>query len=144
MEQNPFASFNVEIPKQYAESIKKYCKTGSIQDSYEYAPFDRQIDFWYFAFLYAMKKGLEPKSENDTSNITPGSILSTDAYRISHIQLAYIGYHKNVNEIANHRKVFNFALNMANAGIPYVLTILKNEDERPLWNCLSEIEGLED
>jgi hypothetical protein len=140
MEQNPFASFNIEIPKQYAELVKKYCKTGSNQDSFEHAPFERQVDIWYFAFIYALKKGLSPKQEKDTSNITPASILSNDSYRISHIQLAFIGYNKSIDDLANHRKVFNFALDMANAGLPYVLNIIKNDDQRPIWNCLDEIE----
>ena len=142
MEQNPFASFNVEIPKQYTEQVKTYCKTGSIHESVEYAPFDRQVDMWYFAFLYALKKGLDPKQEKETSNITAASILSTDSYRISHIQLAYLGYHKSIEDLSNHRKVFNFALEMANAGLPYLINLLKNDEQRPIWNCLDEIESL--
>lgn len=142
MEQNPFASFNVEIPKQYAEQVKSYCKTGSNQDSYEYAPFERQVDMWYFSFIYALKKGLAPKQESETSNITPASILSTESFRISYIQLAYLGYHNGIEDLANHRKVFNFAQEMANAGLPYVINFLKNDDQRPIWNCLDEIESL--
>ena len=88
MEQNPFASFNIEIPKQYAEQLKNFCKTGTNHESYEYAPFERQVDIWYFSFLFSLKKGLAPTQEKDTSNITPASILSNDSYRINHIQLA--------------------------------------------------------
>jgi len=142
MEQNPFASYNIEIPKQYAEQVKKYCKTGSSQESYEYTPFERQVDLWYFSFLYALKKGLPQKVESESSNITPASILSTDSYRISHIQLAYLGYHSGIEDLANHRKVFNFAQEMANAGLPYVINLLQNDEQRPLWNCLDEIESL--
>lgn len=142
MEQNPFASFNVEIPKQYSEQVKSFCKTGSNHESYEYAPFDRQVDLWYFAFLYALYKKLPPNQEKETTNITPASILSTDPYRVGHIQLAYVGYHNSIDDLANPRKVFNFALEMANAGMPYVLSLLKNDEQRPIWSCLDEIESL--
>lgn len=142
MEQNPFASFNIEIPKQYADQVKTYCKTGSNHESLEYAPFDRQVDMWYFALIYALKKGLVPKQEKDTSNITAASILSTDSYRISHIQLAYLGYFKSIEDLSNYRKVFNFALEMANAGFPHLILLLKDDQQRPIWNCLDEIENL--
>jgi len=142
MNENPFASFNIEIPRQYAESVKRYCKTGSNQESVESVPFERQVDFWYFSFLYALKKELHPKQEQDTSNITTGAILSGDSYRISHIQLAYVGYHKGILDLANHRKVFNFAQEMANSAFPYVINMLQGEDDKPIWNCLDEIEAL--
>ena len=142
MEQNPFASFNVEIPRKYSDQVKSYCKTGTNHDSYEYAPFDRQVDMWYFSFLYALRLDLEPTQERETSNVTAASILSTDSYRISHIQLAFLGYHKKIDDLSNHRKVFTFALEMANAGFPYLIDLLKNAEDRPIWNCLDDIEKL--
>jgi len=141
MSENPFASYNIEIPKKYSEEIKQYCKTAGNKVSYEFAPFERQVDFWYFAFLYAVKKGLKPTSEPDTSNITPASIFGNDPYRISHIQMAFLGEHKDLAELSNHRKVLDYALQMANSGIPYVLQILKDPEERPLWSLFDEIES---
>ena len=89
-----------------------------------------------------MQQNLQPVSEKDTTNITGAHILNNDPYRVAHIQLAYLGYHKNAAELAEHRKVFNFALEMANAGYPYVLTILNDKDDLPLWNCLDKINSL--
>jgi len=124
MSDNPFASYNIEVPKKYADNIKKFCKTGGGKETYEFTPFMRQVDFWYFAFIYAVKEELEPVVEKETSNITFASILSTDNYRISHIQLAYLGAIGSIEKLANHRKVFDYALTMANAGFPHVLQIL--------------------
>lgn len=140
MSDNPFATYNIEIPKKYAEEIKKFCKTGGGKVTYEFAPFNRQVDLWYFAFLYAVRKGLEPVSEKDTSNITPASILSGDSYRIDHIQLAFLGTTNSIELLANHRKVLDYALSMANAGFPHILQLLKDPDDRPLWTILDEIE----
>jgi len=142
MSVNPFASFNVELPRKYSEDIKKYCKTGGGGVSLEYAPFSRQVDFWYFAFLHAVQERLTPVIEKDTVNITPASILSTDPYRISHIQLAYFAIAENIDALANHRKVFDFSLQMANAGIPFVLQILSCDDDKPLWNLIEQIEAV--
>ena len=140
MSDNPFAAYNIEIPKKYAEDIKKYCKTGGGRVTYEFAPFNRQVDLWYFAFIYAVKKGLNPVIEKETSNITPAIILSGDPHRIDHIQLTYLAITNSIKELANHRKVFDYALSMANAGFPYVLQLLNNPDDRPLWAILDEIE----
>lgn len=141
MSDNPFAAYNIEVPKKYSEDIKKYCKTGGAQVTYEFAPFNRQVDLWYFSFIYAVKKGLEPAIEKDASNITPASILSGDPYRITHIQLAYLAITNSIEELANHRKNFDYALSMANAGFPNVIQMLKDPDDRPLWTVLDEIEG---
>ncbi len=141
MAENPFASYNVEIPKKYAEELKKYCQTAGGKITYEFAPFKRQVDFWYYSFLVAVQKGLEPVSESETSNITPASILSSDAYRISHIQLAFLGHAESLAALADHRGVFDYALGMANAGIPYVLQLLKDPDDKPLWSLLDDTEA---
>lgn len=141
MAENPFASYNVEIPKKYAEDVKKYCQTGAGKISYEFAPFKRQVDFWYFSFIVAVNRNLEPVVESDTSNITPASILSSDPERISHIQLAYLGGGNSLTDLANHRGVFDYALSMANAGIPYVLQLLKDPDDKPLWSLLDDTEA---
>lgn len=141
MANNPFAAFNVEIPKKYADEVKKFCKTGGGKVSYEFAPFNRQVDLWYFSFIYAVKNKLEPVVEKDTSNITPASILSTNTYRITHIQLAFLANSESIEELANHRKVFDYALSKANAGFPHILQILKDPDDRPIWAVLDEIES---
>jgi len=140
MADNPFASYNVEIPKKYAEDVKKYCQSAGGRVTLEFAPFKRQVDFWYYCFFVAVNRDLEPVSESDTSNITPASILSSDPYRISHIQLAFLGCGKDLDDLANHRGVFDYALAMANAGIPYVLQLLKDPDDKPLWSLLDDTE----
>ncbi|WP_144079977.1 hypothetical protein [Haliea salexigens] len=140
MADNPFSSYNVEIPKKYAEDVKKFCKTAGGKATFEYAPFKRQVDFWYFCFLLAVQKELEPAPERDTSNITPASILSGDSYRITHIQLAYLGHNNDLSALADHRGVFDYALNMANAGMPYALQILNDPDDKPLWALLDDVE----
>ncbi len=141
MSENPFASFNVEIPKKYSDEVKKFCKTAGSKVSYEFSPFNRQIDFWYYSFIYAVKNNLPNVSDNDTSNITPASILSSDPYRITSIQLAYLAATGDIEKLANHRRVFDYAQEMANSGLPYVLQMLNDPEDRPLWSLLDSMEG---
>lgn len=140
MADNPFAGYTVEIPKKYADEVKKFCRTAGAKVTYEFAPFPRQVDFWYFSFLFAIGKNLDIAPEKDTSNITPASILSNNPYRITHIQLSYLAHTRDFEKLANHRGVFDYALNMANAGIPYVLQLLNDPDDKPLWSLLDDIE----
>ena len=142
MAENPFASFNVEIPKEYHEEVKKFCQTGGAGVNYEFAPFPRMVDFWYFCFMVAVKEGYEPKASGSGSvNITAASILSSDEYRIPHIQMAFLAYCEDHEQLLDHRKVFDFASKKANAAMPYVLTMLKDKDDHPIWSLLDYVEA---
>lgn len=146
MSNNPFASFTIEIPKKYQDTIKKFCKTGEgNQEKWnpEFTPFERQIDFWFMAFLIAVRKGLEPEKATDTYNVTIAEILSRDPKRIDFMRLAILGITKNFDILANDREIFNHCLELANAGIPHLIQILDNTDDgRPLWLILDELELL--
>lgn len=141
MHDNPFASYNVTIPRRYADDVKKFTQTSGSRVTEMFAPFKRQVDFWYLAFIYAVHKSLKPESIDDSSNITPASILSTDPYRIIHIQLAFLGEFLDIDKLSDSKKVFDYAIQMANAGIPYILQMLKDQDARPLENILDFLEG---
>lgn len=140
MSDNPFSNFEIRIPKKFSDQVKNYC---SISKS-ELKPFERQVDFWYFAFLYAVKKELRPVhyDNKDMVHIISGNILSKDPYRIKHIQAVYLGVTKDIQSFANHRQVFDFATNLANAGIPHIIQIASDSDNKPLWNIFDTIEEL--
>ena len=141
MTNNPFASFNLDIPNKYRGSVLSFSQTGGNKSTPEFAPFKRQVDFWYVAFLLGVANGLEPKPESDTYNATSGNIFGSDPYRIAHMQLAYLGRTKDIDSLANHRKVFDYCLAIANAAMPQLISILSEPDERPLWALLDELES---
>jgi len=142
MSDNPFSGFNVEMPKKYADQIKRFCVTGGSATSGDITPFERQVDFWFCAFVLAVKKELPPVEEHETYNVTAASILSTDPYRVTHIQAVYLSFTKDVTGLSDNRKVFDFAINLANAGIPLLIQTLDDNDQKPLWNILDEIEAM--
>ncbi len=139
MSDNPFAGYSITSPKQYSENLKSFCQTAGGQVNEMYAPFKRQVDFWYAAFLFAVNNELEPVVETETVNMTPGSILSTDPYRVPHIQLAHFGTFEDIDALAEHKAVFDWAQQMANAGIPGLIAVLRDLDE-PLMNYLDHLE----
>lgn len=140
MSENPFSGYNIEIPRKYDEQVRRFCATSGGNRSREISPFDRQVDLWFCAFAFAMNKKLNPVEEKDTYNAVSASILSTDSYRVAYIQAAYLAVTQDLEGLANHRKVMDFALNMANAGIPFIIQILDDTEQKPLWNILEEIE----
>lgn len=140
MSKNPFAGFDIDIPKKYQEEIKRFCQTGGSSGSYTIRPFERQVDFWYLAFVYAVNKGLTPKAESETYHPIQGHILSDE--RVTHILLVYFSSKKmDISVLSEYRQAFNFAINMANAGIPHLLQILNDPEGDPLWNLLDALES---
>lgn len=142
MSNNPFASFEINIPTKYQDSVKKYCRTGNTGAKAIEAPFDRQIDFWFMAFLIAVNKGLTPVKEKDTYTATTGITFSSDIKRVSFMQLTVLGITENFEMLSDHRAVFNYCLELVNAGIPELIQILSDPDDKPLWSILGELELL--
>ena len=141
MAENPFASYNVEVSKECHEQIKKFCQTGGSGVNHEFAPFPRMVDFWYFCFMVAVKENYEPKDLNSGSvNITPASILSSNPSRILHIQMVFLAHKGSIEEMLEHKKVFDFANKKANAAVNHVLTMLNDKDDNPLWMLLDYVE----
>lgn len=144
MSDNPFSNYEIRIPKRYSEQVKRFCFTSGSNQNRELSPFERQVDFWYFAFLIAVKKGLKPESydSKDMVNITPATILSRDPYRVTYLQAVYLSITNNIDNLAEHKLVFDFASELAYAGIPYLIQILDDSDDKPLYNTLDLIEDL--
>ncbi len=141
MNANPFATFNLDIPNKYSSFVKSYSRTGGNKNTPEYAPFKRQVDFWYAAFLVGVSQDLEPEVERDTYNATPGTIFSSDPFRINHMLLAYLGKVQDLEKLSDYRCAFDYCLGVANAGMPHLIQIL-SEEGQPMWSLFDEFEKL--
>lgn len=140
---NPFASYTIAVPKKYSDEIKKFCKQSETKVQGEFTPFNRQVDFWYFAFIYAVQMKLSPDyiPNSEMSNITAASIL--DNYHINHIQMVYLANYLDIEKLDDSRDIFNYTAALANSGMPHVLQILNDiEEGKPLFNILDYIENL--
>ena len=121
---NPYASYQIDIPKQYQDLVKKYSRSADTKTSPEYAPFERQVDIWFLAFLIAVNCDLDPIREKDRYGAVSAAILDRDPHRISLIQICALGKTKNIEILKESRATFDFALQMANAGFPKLFQIL--------------------
>ena len=140
MVENPFAGIDIRIPTKYSDAVKQYCQTSSSKKTVEYAPFERQIDFWFVAFAFAEKNNLEPQHETEMTKIIEGSILGNDPHRIALLQLAFLASGRPMSELVNPRAVMTFASEVANAGIPRILQLLGSNDDKPLYSLLEAYE----
>ncbi len=142
MMENIFSQYPLTMPASYQDRIKEYVSTGTSNQSRENAPFNRQIDFWYLALCLAFKKGLTGVKEKNTYNFITGEILSRDSFRISQIQMIALATTENTEILGSPKEMLDIAINLANEGIPLLLSILDDTDSTPLQNIFDELESL--
>lgn len=140
--ENIFAPYPVTMPSNYQESIKNYVSTGTKNQSRENAPFNRQIDFWYMALCLAFNKGLTGTKEKSTYNAITGEILSRNPYRIAQIQMIALTVTNDETVLSSPKEMWDICINLANSGIPLLLSILDDTDANPLQNIFDELEEL--
>lgn len=140
--ENIFSQYQLTMPASYQDRIKEYVSTGTSNQSRVNAPFNRQIDFWYLALCLAFKKGLTGVQEKNTYNFITGEILSRDPFRISQIQMIALASTQNTEVLGSPREMLDIAINLANEGIPLLLSILDDTDGNPLQNIFDELENI--
>lgn len=140
--ENVFAPYFITMPSSYQESIKNYVSTGTNSQSRENAPFNRQIDFWYMALCLAFNKDLTPIKEKDTYNATTAEILSRNSFRPTQMQMIALSASNDEQILNAPKEMLDICINLANAGIPLLLSILNDPDATPLHNIFDELESL--
>lgn len=140
---NNFANYQIAIPSIYQDKIKKYCTTGSGTDTDPFnSPFKRQVDFWFVAMCIAFREGYEKAPSKDTYNATVAGILSNDPYRIHLMYLIALSDTGDESVLSDTKRVFDICCEYANAGIPYLINILDDQDQKPIWNIYDYLEEL--
>ena len=140
--ENIFASYQITMPSNYQDSIKNYVSTGTKSQSRENAPFNRQIDFWYMALCLAFNKGLTPIKEKNTYNAITAEILSRNSFRPIQMQMIALSTTNDEQILNKPKEMLDICMNLANAGIPLLLSILNDPDATPLQNIFDELEEI--
>ena len=140
--ENIFAQYQITMPSNYQESIKSYVSTGTQSQSRVNSPFNRQIDFWYMALCLAFNKELTPIKEKETYNAITAEILSRNPHRPVQMQMIALSISNNQEILNTPKEMLDICINLANAGIPLLLSILKNTDATPLQNIFDELEEI--
>jgi hypothetical protein len=138
--ENSFANYQITIPSKYQDKVKKYCRTSGTGVDIFNAPFKRQVDLWFVALCISFKEGLLREKIKDTYNATTAAILSNDQYRIHLMYLIALTDTKDETILTDSKAVFDICSEYANAGIPYVLELLDDPDQKPIWNMYDYLE----
>lgn len=135
---NPFAGVELIAPVEQRDSYDRYCQTGG-RAVIDQSPFPRMVDFWFAGLALAARKGLQPidLSRQDTFKFIEGSIFDRDSWRVQTVMLIAIAFEDNVEIVGQPRRMIAIANGLAAAGIPFVVEMLREGDQDPIWN-LSE------
>lgn len=139
--ENSFANYQISIPTKYQDKVKKYCRTGGTGSETFNAPFKRQIDLWFLAVCVAFKEGLLREKVRDTYNATTAAILSNDSYRIHLLYLIALADSKDEGILTEPKAVLDICTEYANVGIPYIIQLLDDPDQKPIWNMFDYLES---
>ncbi len=142
---NPFQNLELKIPKAYNEMFQDYCQTqpaGGAKPSAEDSPFERQIDMWFLAICLGAQKDGDLSPINDPRKFITGEMLSSDPQRVDLLQLLAISYTQDPWIIDSPKNVMALANDLAAAGLPELIEMLKDGNAKPIWNLTDRIMDL--
>ena len=90
----------------------------------------------------AFRQNLEPIKVKDTYNAITAEILSRDQHRVVQLQMIALSVTKDPDILTKPKSMLDVCIDLANAGIPLLLTILSDTDQSPLWNLCDELDLL--
>jgi hypothetical protein len=140
---NPFQGIDINVPVELHEAFTRYCQTSG-NTTLDQSPFPRMVDLWFFAVSVAARLDLEPVdiSKYDTRKIIEGSIFGSDPWRVHTLMLIAIGKTRDIQIVAEPRKMMALANGLAVAGLPKVLEMIKDGEGDPIWNLSDAIDDL--
>jgi hypothetical protein len=137
---NPFQAMELRLPSSYRDEISRYCQ-GATQDGRGTglgdAPFPRIVDMWFLALCLAARAG---KKETDlpadkTYKFMEGTVLSSDPWRIDMLMMLAVSMTGETEIVAQPRQVINLANQLAAAGMPDVIDMLRKGDSFAITTC---------
>lgn len=132
---NPFQGIDITVPVEYHEDMARYSQKEG-RAIIDQSPFPRMIDMWFLAVCVAARLDLEPvdSSKMDSRKFADGNILSSDPWRVHTLMLIAIVQTDSVEIVSEPRKMMAIASGLAVAGLPRVLSMIKDGSGEPIWN----------
>lgn len=139
---NPFAGIDLIAPVEQRDFYDRYCQTAG-RAIIDQSPFPRMVDFWFAGLSLAARKRLEPAelTRQETFKFIEGSILDRDSWRVQAVMLVAIAVEGKVEVVSEPRRMMAIANGLAAAGIPFIVDLLRDGDQLPIWNLS---EGLDE
>lgn len=140
---NPFAGIDLIAPVEQREAYDRYCQTAG-HAVIDQSPFPRMVDFWFAGLSVGARMRLEPVdlSRQDTFKFIEGSIFDRDSWRVQALMLIAIAVADSVEIVGEPRRMMAIANGLAAAGVPYVVDMLRDGDQDPIWNLSEALDDV--
>lgn len=142
---NPFRNMTVISLKTQQEDYDYYCQAGQPRAKANRSPFPRKVDLWFAGLSLAARKNLEPmhlKKKDTVSIIRYGEVFNTDNWQTQAIMLIAIAVEGNLEVVLNPGRMMEIANSLAAAGVPYIVKMLNEGSDSPIWNLSDAFEEL--
>ena len=140
---NPFQGIDIRVHVSDHNQYTRYCRRGDGVAQIDDRPFSRMVDLWFFAVCVAVRLGLNPKEiSGRTKKIIEGSILGRDPWRIHFLLLIAIARTKDVKIVSEPTRIINLANELAAAGLPKVVDMIREGSAEEIWNLSDSIVQL--
>ena len=140
---NPFQTSDINVPAEFHKAFTEYCHRGD-NAIIDQSPFPRMVDLWFLSVCVAARLGLEPADigKHETRKIIDGSIFGSDPWRIHALMLIAVAKTGDVHIVSEPRDMMKLASDLAVAGLPKVIEMLKDGDDVPIWNLSESIDAI--
>ena len=139
---NPLGALRVEYPVDQTDHYQTYCATGAGNRNADQTPFRRMVDMWFTALSLATRRGLRPANlGRNPTHMTNGTIFDgADSWRIHAIMLVAIEVENDDEVVTDPNRMMAIANGLAAAGIPYIVEMLQEGGQAPMWNLSDALE----
>lgn len=140
---NPFVNMQLIAPSTQRDAYNVYCQTAE-RTTPNQSPFPRKVDLWFTGLSLAARKDLKPVDlkKQETVDIISGAIFNTDGWQAQAIMLVAIAIDGNLEIVLEPRRMMDIANGLAAAGVPYVVEMLREGNQPPIWNLSDALDDL--
>ena len=127
---NPFLNNSLRFPERHWADVQKYTTTGVPNPDPDRRPFRRYIDIWWAGMCIGiLEEQLTKVPANECHTFSPGSILSSDPWRIIHLQLLAVGLTESRTILDDPSAIVQMANDYAATGLPLLFDRMNNTPE---------------
>lgn len=127
---NPFVNAALRIPNRDWPLVEKFTTTQQSQADPDKVPFRRYVDLWWAGMCIGIHKGRRTAlPPNEWHRFNDGTPLSTDPWRIIHLQLLAVGLTGDAQILDDPGEIVQMANEFCATGLPELLEAMNQSTE---------------
>ena len=141
---NPFQSIQIISPITQRDDYDRYCQRGQTRPKGDMSPFPRKVDLWFAGLALAARENLEQRdlTKEETVSIISGNVFNTDGWQAQAVMLIAIAVKDNLEVVLQQGEMMKIANGLAAAGVPHIVKMLNEGQQKPIWNLSEALEKL--